>query len=287
MPFKYAAFSVMMPEFTIEEAAVLLKELKFDGVEWRVHSVPSVWPEKLDFWRGNRATLDIDTIADQAKSIRRVTDDLDLEVVGLGTYLGYKLLDDIERCMEAARIIGCGSIRVSTPSYDGSVDYHDLYEEAIDGYAKVEELARKYKVRANIEIHSGNICCSASLAYRFVSNFDPDFVGVILDPGGMIIGGYENWQLGIEILGPYLSHVHVKNSILKEIEESQETKRWRTAVVPMSEGFVSWSDVLTSLNKVGFKGWLALEDFAPGETKAKLSQDLGYLKEIGSRLVVS
>ncbi|MGC8864020.1 MAG: sugar phosphate isomerase/epimerase family protein, partial [Armatimonadota bacterium] len=166
MPLKYAAFTVMMPEFTPAEAVSLLKSLGYDGIEWRVHSVPTQFPAKPDFWRSNRATIDVETIVDTADTIRRMTEDAGLEIIGLGTYLSYKLLDDVERCMAAARAMGSPSIRVSPPGYDGSVNYNDLFEEAVDGYSQVENLAREYGVRANIEIHHGKICPSASLAYR-------------------------------------------------------------------------------------------------------------------------
>jgi sugar phosphate isomerase/epimerase len=286
MPLKYAAFTVMMPQYTPDEAAMLLRKLGYDGIEWRVHSVPSEFPAKPDFWRSNRATIDLDTILAKADSIRRMTEDAGLEIIGLGTYLSYRLLDDVERCMEAANIMGAGSIRVSPPTYDGSENYNDLYEEAVDGYGRVENLARHYKVRANIEIHHGKICPSASLAYRLVSNFDPDCVGVILDPGNMIVEGRENWQLALELLGPYLSYVHAKNSAwLPEVGPGVE-KRWKPSVVPMKEGFVFWPELLAALDKVGCTGWLSFEDLAPGETKAKLVDDLAYFKALEAQLGV-
>jgi len=284
MPLKYAAFTVMMPEFTPTEAVSLLKALGYDGIEWRVHSVPSEFPAKPDFWRSNRATIDVETITDKAASIRKMTEDAGLEIIGLGTYLSYKLLGEVERCMEAARTMGSPSIRVSPPGYDGSENYNDLYEEAVDGYSRVEDLAREYGVRANIEIHHGKICPSAGLAYRLVSNFDPDFIGVILDPGNMVFEGYENWQLGLELLGPYLSYLHVKNAAWLPEKSAGGEKRWRPAVVPMTEGFVSWAEVLTALNRVGYNGWASIEDLAPGDTKKKLTEDLAYLKAVESRL---
>jgi sugar phosphate isomerase/epimerase len=285
MPLKYSVFTVMMPELDIAESADLLKSLGYDGVEWRVHSVPSVLPDKPDYWRGNRATIDVDTIVKKAPEIRRISESADLEIVALGTYLGYKLLDDIARCMEAARIMGCRAIRVSPPNYDGSVNYNDLYEETVEGYVLVEDLAREHGVRANVEIHHGNMCSSASLAYRLVSNFDPDLVGVIYDPGNMICEGHEQWQLGLELLGPYLSHVHVKNAAWVEAGVSQDgEKLWKHAMVGMREGFVDWSEVLVALDRIGYRGWLSFEDFAPGDTKAKLADNIAYIKALADRL---
>lgn len=285
MPFNYSVFTVMMPEFDIPASAALLHSLGYNGVEWRVHSVPSVLPEKPDFWRGNKSTIDIETITQKAPEIRRISEDAGLEIMALGTYLGYKLLDDVARCMEAARIMGCPSIRVSSPNYDGSTNYNDLYEQALDGYGQVENLAREFGVRATIELHHGSMCPSAGLAYRLVSNFDPDFIGVIYDPGNMIAEGHEDWQMGLELLGPYLSHVHVKNSAWQETGVSPEgEKLWKHSMVATKEGSVCWPDVLMALNRVGYQGWLSMEDFGPGTTQSKLSEDLAYIKGLADRL---
>lgn len=284
MPFKYSAFTVMMPEYTLEEAAALLRELNFDGVEWRVHTVPDTVPAEADFWRGNKATVDLASIVDRANEVRKIAEDNHLEILALGTYLSYRMLDDVERCMDAARMMGCSAIRVSPPTYSGSENYNDVYEEAVDGFARVEDLARRYRVRANVELHAGNICSSASLGYRFVSNFDPDLIGVIYDPGNMIMEGYERWQLGLELLGPYLSHVHVKNAAWVQEGVYDGAKRWKGAVAPMKEGFVWWPDVLGALDRVGYKGWLSFEDFAPGQTRTKLAEGIAYLKSVESSL---
>ncbi len=164
MPLKYAAFTVMTPEFTLEETVAILKQLGYDGIEWRVHNVHSDFADKPDYWRSNRATVDINTIVEKAGEIRKLTEDHGLEILGLGTYPSYKSLDDVERCMEAAKIMGTGSVRVSPPGYDGSQNYNDLYELAMDRFTKIEELARRYQIRANIEIHNGT--SAAAPAWR-------------------------------------------------------------------------------------------------------------------------
>ena len=179
--------------------------------------------------------------------------------------------------------MGTGSVRVSPPGYDGSQNYNDLYELAMDGFTRIEELARRYQIRANIEIHNGNICCSAGLAYRLVADFDPYCVGVIYDPGNMIFEGMENWQMGLELLGPYLSHVHVKNAAWVEDGVVDGARHWRPAVVPMKEGFVSWPRVFAALENVGYQGWISLEDMAQGDTRTKLKDDLEYLKGLEAK----
>ena len=284
MPLKHSVFTVMMPDYDLKQTVVLLRELGFDGVEWRVHHVPSEFPGAADYWRSNKSTVDVETILDKAVEVRKLTDDQGLEIVALGTYLSYKMIDEIERCMEAANIMGAGSVRVGVPKYDGSENYNDLLEEAIDGFVRIEDIARKYNVRANVEIHPGNICCSASLAYRLVSGFDPDCIGVIADPGNMVSEGYENYQLGLELLGPYLSHLHVKNAAWVSEDAPNGEKLWKTARVSLKEGCVPWATVIQALDRVGFTGWLSLEDFSPGDTRAKLQDAIAYLKSIETEL---
>lgn len=286
MSFRYAAFTVMMPDSTLEESAALLSKLGCEGVEWRVHNVPGTLKcgvgrpsHSGDLWSTHKSTIDLATILEKAPDIRKLADDNGLTTIGLGTYINYKHLDDVQRCMEAANILGCDSVRVATPKYDGSADYVDLFESTLEGFAKVEALARQYDVQANIEIHEHNICCSASLAHRLVSNFEPDHVGVILDPGSMIGQGYEGWQLAVELLGPYLSHVHVKNSAWVRAGTADDgAALWTTEAADLKTGCVNWRNVLFALNRVGFSGWLAIEDFTKADTESKLADGLAYLK---------
>jgi sugar phosphate isomerase/epimerase len=102
----------------------------------------------------------------------------------------------------------------------------------------------------------------------------------------MVTEGFENWQLGLEILGPYLSHMHVKNAAwICEMGPDGE-KSWTVTRVPLREGCVRWKTVIKALDTVGFRGWLCLEDFAPGDTKAKLAEGLAYIKSIEAELGV-
>ena len=41
---KYGVFSVSMPEYDIAETVALLKEVGYDGVEWRVNQIPKEVP---------------------------------------------------------------------------------------------------------------------------------------------------------------------------------------------------------------------------------------------------
>lgn len=282
---KYSVFTVVMPEYDPEEAAQKLAEWGFDGVEWRVHEPP---PEgqATNYWSGNRATLDVGRIKDMAKDIRKISERHGLAIPGLASYLRASDVERARNCLEAAAIMGAGFVRIGVPGYDGKRNYSELYDEAIEEYSRIEAIAKECKVKAVFEIHMGNICPSASLAHRLASNFDPQYVGAIFDPGNMICEGYENWQMGLELLGPYLAHVHVKNGQYQIVDVTPDGRAvWRYASATMRGGRADWRVVLGALRKVGYDGWMSLEDFSSVEpTEKKLPNDLAFLKELEQTL---
>ncbi|NQT19364.1 MAG: sugar phosphate isomerase/epimerase [Planctomycetes bacterium] len=279
---KHSVFTVAMPDYDVPQAAKKLKEWGYHGVEWRVTSLPSPMPETPNFWSANRATVDFQNLPESAEQARKISETADLEIPALATYLSCADVKSVEKGMEAAKIMGAPMLRVGVPGYDGSTNYRKVFEGGLEAYGKVEALAKEHGLKANLEIHMGNICPSASAAYRFVSNFDPAHVGAILDPGNMIYEGMENWQFGIELLGEYLAHVHVKNAQWRIVEGRPNGNLvWKPTWATMRGGMVDWSDVINALKKVGYKGYLSNEDFSlDAPTEEKLKDDLAFLKSL-------
>lgn len=271
---KYSVFTVMMPEYNPDETAKILGDMGFDGVEWRVERVVERGQEKPSYWGYNRSTVDLATIVESAPKVKLLAERSGLEISCLATYLGVGQVEEVRRAMRAASAMGCPHVRVGAPRYDGTRNYNELYEETVRNVRKIEGLAREEGVTALLEIHMGNIMPSAGLAHRIVSNFDPDHVGVIYDPGNMVYEGYEQWKMGMELLGHYLRHVHVKNSAWSR----ERTGAWRAEAAWLEEGIVDWRRVVADLRAVGYDGYLSLEDFSELDTHTKLKRDLEYLR---------
>jgi sugar phosphate isomerase/epimerase len=280
MPWKYAVFTVMCPEHNLEQTAELAASLGFDGLEWRVTKAAKEPIEKVSYWGANRSTVDVDTIETSLPQAKKIADAHGLAMPILGTYMRCSDHDTVEKVMRAAAGVGVHKMRVGSPGYDGKEPYPKLFDEAVRDFAKVEKLAEKYRVQACLEMHMNIITPSAGLAHRLVSNFDPKHIGVIFDPGNMVVEGYENYQMGLELLGPYLSHVHAKNAAWMQTNEENGVARWESRMVATRKGQTDWSKVVAALKKVGYEGWLSFEDFSEGDTKAKLSEALGYLKSV-------
>jgi len=277
---KYSIFTVMAPEFTPEELVGKLVHLGYEGVEWRVVTVLEKKKE-ISFWEGNKCSFSLQTLKEKADYIKSITEKENLEICNLATYLKVDEFEKIEKAMQAAKVIACPQIRVTVPSYERGFDYNNLFEETQKNLKKVEKLASKYGIKALLELHMGNIIPSASAAYRLISSFDPGCIGVIYDPGNMVYEGYENWQMGMQLLGKYLAHVHVKNSSwVIERKDENGIFFWKSISARLKEGIVEWKQVIDDLKAVGYEGHLSFEDFSDIPTEEKLTKNIEYFKSL-------
>lgn len=281
---KYSLFTVSVPEMTLEEAAEKMREYGYDGVDWRVTALPSdpeILKEAPSYWRNNYCTVDIEKVTELADEVGAIAKKYGLEVNALATYLeSSDSPEKIERCMIAAKKMGCSRIRVNARKYNPAKGYNAIFAEDVAGFTKVQELAKKHGVKADFEMHMGTITASASAARRLASYFDPRYIGVIYDTGNAVYEGYEEYQMAFEILGPYLDLVHIKNAkwVKKEVE-GKETYAGDWA--PFTDGYADFEKVFRALNAVGYNGYVTFEDFSSEETSdQKLKTDIQYIRGI-------
>jgi len=191
-------------------------------------------------------------------------------------------MEEVERVMRAAQMMDSPRIRVNAPRYDRTRDYGDLFAETVEHLREVENLARQYGIQADLEIHMGNMIPSAGLAHRLISQFDPEIVGVIYDPGNMVHEGFENWRMGMELLGPYLHHVHAKNAVWERVETLEDgTITWQCNHASVRKGVANWHEIMDDLKAVGYDGWISFEGFSADEpTWEKCRSNLAYLKAL-------
>ncbi|MBA2344105.1 MAG: sugar phosphate isomerase/epimerase [Rubrobacter sp.] len=274
---KVGLFTVGIPDLTPEEGVEALAAAGYEGIEWRVTHVPEdVRDEEPSFWGNNLCTLE--PKLEEAGRARRISAEAGLEIVGLGTYLSVGDLDATEDAMRFAWKAGSPRIRVGVGRPDGETSYADLFGATQKYLAGVEELSREYGVKALVEIHHGTICPSASLTHRLVSDFDPECIGVIFDPGNMVHEGFENYRIGLELLGPHLAHVHLKNAAYERPEGGGV---WKARWSPFEDGIVDFAGFIEDLENVGYDGWLVVEDFsATRPSREMMAHDLGFIRRL-------
>ena len=286
---KLAVFTVMLPDFTLAETVDVLARTGYDGVEWRVtRNDPKRSAEEPSFWGNNRSTVNPDLPKTELRQLKEKQDAAGLAVPNLGCYLACGDLAATEQGMQIASALGAPSVRVGVPNYDRSEPYGDLLAKGRRYLDGVQDLAQQYGIKGLVEIHMGNIAASASLARRLVEGFDPARIGVIHDAGNMVHEGFENYRLGLELLGDYLGHVHVKNAVWERTGETPEPPRsssWRANWAPLHEGSADLGQLFADLKHSGYDGWLSIEDFSqPHPSEASLRHQAEYLRSLLERV---
>lgn len=259
---KLSVFTVATPDLTPEALVAAAKEAGLQGIEWRYKSTPKdVRQQPVSFWGNNLCTIDpAETNEAELKALAEVVERHGMTSAALTPYLTAGDVAGTELAMQHASMLGAKAIRVGVPTYDRTANYNDLFAKAVTYLESVQELSKKYGVKGLVETHHLTITASASLAHRLVQRFDPNHVGVLYDPGNLVHEGYENYRMGLELLGPHLAHVHVKNAGWFPAEAANEP--WTCRWVAMDRGVVPWKQVLADLKSVGYDGWFGVEDFS-------------------------
>ncbi len=281
---KFSIFTVMLPDWDLETAVKKLARYGYDGVEWRVTNTrPEVKDDKPSYWGNNHCTVELKTILERARAIRKLTSTAGLKTAALAGYHRVGDMKTTAKMLEAAQIMGAPLIRVGASRYDGTEPFDKLFRASRRGFEKAAKMARKAGVKIAVETHMGLITSSASGARRLLDGLDPRAVGVIYDPGNMVTEGYEETKMGLEILGPYLAHVHGKNGVwLKKKNPKRGAHPWSSGfATPVDEGIVDWRKVLGALKAVGYKGYISFEDFSKvRSTEEKVKFNIRYIKSL-------
>jgi sugar phosphate isomerase/epimerase len=279
---RFAIFAASLPELTPAEAVAELRELGYDGIEWRVIDQAPSRDGRPGFWAGNRCTWPAASFVEDAPRIRALTEGAGLAMPNVGAYATCQDPAGVERAMRGAALLGAPQVRVNVPKYDGSPGYLKLRDRSLAEYREVAELARRHGVRALVELHHGSLLPSASAAAAFLQNFDPRYVGAIHDAGNMVHEGHEQYRMSLEVLGPYLAHVHLKNARWEQVGTRPDgSAEWRAGWTSLWKGVVDVAGLLRSLVDVGYDGWIAFEDFSTEQPiRERLRDNLAYVKRL-------
>lgn len=273
---KLSVFTVMLPDLTPEEAAVEITSAGYDGVEWRVTDPKEERRnEPPSFWGNNLCTLT--PTEEDANRACSLSESSGLAIPALGFYISLGDITTTEKAIRFAKIASVMQIRLGVWKLRDS-SYIKLFEKAKTFLNKIEPLVRNNGIKILIETHHQSICPSVSSVYRLVSLLDPEYVGVILDPGNMVHEGYEDYRMGIELLGPYLAHVHIKNAAYNRPDNNGV---WKVRWAPLEHGVVDFSKFITALKQCGYDDWLSIEDFSKAHpSREALRHNITFIRDI-------
>jgi len=279
---RFSVFTASTPEWTPADAAVILAQQGWDGVEWRVTDQDGA-PEP-GFWAGNRATWPLTGLEETLPAIARITREAGLEFSAIGGYSRSGDHSNVERMLAATAALGAGRVRVTMPGIrDGN--YREVFAATRRDLEWAAGRAAEHGVKVLVELHHRTIAASASAALRLLDGLDPARVGVIHDVGNLVIEGHEDPLAAFEMLGEYLAHVHVKNVAWRPHGTTADGSTiWKEDWATLRAGQADIEAYFQALSAYGYDGWVTVEDFSTALPLEQRTRDnLAYLKDIRRR----
>lgn len=278
---KFAAFSGVFIEHSIQEALRLTRELGMDGMEIAARE-PHLSPT---------------TSSHRIKEVRKVADDLGLELPALAGYMGgfstasdkdsEQAFADFQRMLEAAGVLGSSMIRVAPggPNAFLAKDYH--YAKAAYWIDRCAAEAKKQGVKIVLEIHNVSIAETVESSHRLLNMIEHDNVGMIHDAGNMYITDTDYGRDSVIQLGNRMFHVHIKDELRVDAVGAPGTftnltKHGEEKFIQsrLGEGAADHQPLINALVETGYEGWLTLECHAPFPAFERLQHDFNFVKSM-------
>ena len=138
----------------------------------------------------------------------------------------------------------------------------------LDGLVK---LGRRYRVLPCIHVHSGRIIASGgAFVWMLVKDLRPDEIGAYVDPMHMTVeGGIAGWEMGLDLLAPWVALVGVKN--FRWVENGRDARgqlRFRTMYTPLADGQAPLPEFVARLKEIEYDGVVSLHSEYKGAGKA-------------------
>lgn len=268
-------FTKMLKEIgnlTLEEAGDYILKLGFDGADLTVRERGYVPPENV--------------VTELPKAINL------LNSKGLNVPLITTSITDVkdknaEDIIKKASECQVQYIKLGYWLYAGFGNFRKQIQNVRNKIKRLYRLGREYDVTLAIHTHAGNYLTNcATLLYTLLEGYEPRWLCAYIDPGHLFAEtGPRGWELGLDILAPYIRVLAVKNyRWIKVKDVNTGNLIWKNKMLPLKEEIVNWPAIFKCLKEIKFDGCISLhseyKDLDLKRLIDQTSEDLEYLKNI-------
>lgn len=281
---KFAAFSGVLIDHSIQEAMQLTRKLGLDGIEIA----------------GREPHLSPSTSGPRVKEMKAVADSLGLAIPVIASYTGGfatssdkecgQTFEDFQRMLHHAGELGASKVRVSPGGPNAFLAQPHHYAKAAYWIDRCAAEAKAQQVDIIMEIHNGSLVETVESSLQLLGMLEHDNVGMIHDAGNMYITDTDYGRDSVYKLGKSLFHVHVKDEL--RIEKAGApgsfvdlTHRGEEHFLQsrMGEGGADHQPLFDALRETNYPGWITLECHAPFPPYERLEHDYQQVKKLLGR----
>ena len=236
----------------------------------------------------------LEALKEQAAAVRQEFEEAGMEIISLtpGLMLQHVQCPEAVRAVcevaqemgaKVIRMFGAAHVRWGGPNseldewmadFDGTRSASYWMKRNTEELSELLELSEGYDLRYAFELHHGYVANSASAMMRMIDRHPPERVGILMDPGNMVMEGGEGWRNSVQIMGEYLSYVHCKNAAYSRVDG-----KWTSGWASLPDGIANYPEIITAMKDIGFDGYLSIEDLRKEVSpKEKVADGIAYLK---------
>ena len=279
---RYVLFTDNLADLSIAEAVQAARKAGFDGLDLTLRPGGHVKPEDSELGLAEA---------------KRVADEAGMTISMISTAVTDVDSPHAEAIFASAAHHGVRRIKLGYWPYEPFGTLARQLDEARARVGRLAKLGRKYHVLPCVHCHSGRLLAAGGFGtYLILRKFKPDEVGAYVDPMHMTIeGGVSGWEMGLDLLAPWVALVGVKNfRWLPVARDKLGQLRYRWEYTPLADGQAPLPEFMALLRRLEYDGIVSLHSEYKGESSyrrlttpqllAQSAADLRYLKTIVASL---
>jgi sugar phosphate isomerase/epimerase len=269
---QFVLFTDNLADLSIPQACAAAKDAGFDGLDLTLRPGGHVLPENAELG---------------LSAAKHAADDAGVTIPLVSTALSAADSPHADAIFAAAAHYGARHLKLGYWEYRPFGTLTSQIAEARAKLRRLAQLGRKYHVLPCVHCHSGRfLAAGGPMLYLILQDFDPAEVGAYVDPMHMTIeGGRAGWELGLDLVAPWLALVGVKNFRWLPAERDRSgQQRFRWEYCPMADGQAPLPEFFAYLRQLKYDGIVSFHSEYKGETSFRRLTTPELLKQSAADL---
>ena len=274
-------FSKCLQFLDYKELCKVTKEIGFNGIDLTVRRKGHVLPENV--------LKDLPKATEQMKLYGLIPTMISTNVIDANDTTQIAVL-------ETAKKLGYKYYRTDWLKYNRDISIADNLNNAKTQFNELALLNNKIGISGAYQNHSGHYIGSAIWDLKqLLVDISPTSLGSQYDIMHASVEGGKNWEIGFELIKPYINSLVIKDYKWEKIDE-----KWKMVYTPLGEGMIDFHHYFSILKKHNINVPISLHaeydlggaekgkipTMEKSEILKKLKKDVTYIRKVWDEVTI-